>query len=839
MQARNYDELNPLTLQEWQGSGVDDQITRLNVEDLDHESAFHAVCEEPFNNLGAHAKQYVTKERKRLEDRAAFLESGGWWVSGLDPLNQWQRMSWGQFKPKTPRLDPEKGKPIKYETPWQTKARAIFLKNSTQNYWQTVQKSPKTPIVITEGAKKAGCLMTAGYAAIALPGITMGYRLTDDGDRVLIPELAAMACPGREVIICFDQDLKPKTREKIKQATRNLATLLREEGCTVKITNWDGREGKGIDDLGQGLPPVDRIRQIKEIIGSAQNWQPPKQTAGELVFEHFYTKGRWITVDDTLYQWQGTHYQERNDDVEIPRISKYLRQIISTQKDGTEYKPYAAPHHTKTALEWVKQLTSVSTDRINPTGALNLLNGVLVLDWSGDVPTWKLELHNPDKYLFTHPPLYNFDPQADPAHCNTLLSALQDNERDIFLRTIAAAIDLPEVRKRKGRLVKALMLWGYGANGKDTLRDATRGLFGDKGATSCTLSDFKEYDRGRKFGLSSLEHSRVNWASENVRVGLDKVESLKATITGDPIWKEPKGKDAYEIMPHCILMFNVNDMPNIKAAGEAIKSRFAILTLEKTFTTNADPSRGEIEADPRFKYDPQWMRGNVLPALLNQVLNALQDLIRDGIDYTPTNETLERVRRDNSHLLEFVHDAGFEYAPDAQIPVSELWEHLELWYQDQGILTTSDGKKTWGEMPNPLDKPVKAAHWVARRFAELFPRISIAQRLDYTPNGSKTRVPVVMGLGLIKQQDSPEVTPKVTPKNPEVTPKNENSDLGVTHQNPCQDNILETDLPRVSPVTPNFPVKMDLQKSPVTVSDPNTPPIYPIWVDPNEELEEW
>jgi len=47
---------------------------------------------------------------------------------------------------------------------------------------------------------------------------------------------------------------------------------------------------------------------------------------------------------------------------------------------------------------------------------------------------------------------------------------------------------------------------------------------------------------------------------------------------------------------------------------------------------------------------------------------------------------------------------------------------------------------------------------------------------------------------------------KVTPKNPEVTPKNENPDLGVTHQNPCQDSVLETDLPRVSPVTPKIPV---------------------------------
>ena len=237
------------------------------------------------------------------------------------------------------------------------------------------------------------------------------------------------------------------------------------------------------------------------------------------------------------------------------------------------------------------------------------------------------------------------------------------------------------------------------------------------------------------------------------------------------------------------------------------------------------------------------MRANVLPALLNKALDALQDLIKEGIDYSPTNETLERVRRDNSHLLEFVHDAGFEYSPDAEIRVSELWEHLELWYQDQGILTLSDGKRTWGEMANPLDKPVKSAQGIRRRFAELFPRINIAQRVDQTSNGSKTRVPVVKGLGLLKQKTTPDPDPVVTHKNEavthEVTHKNENPNSWVTVQNPLPESILEAEESLVRLVTHDFPVKTDLENSSVTVLDQNYPLTEPLWVDPNEELEEW
>ena len=86
--------------EEWALSGVSSVIYSLNVEDLEYEDAFDAICHKSLEEMGAHAKQYVTQERKRLEDSSIFLESGGWWVSGLDPLDNWKRMKWGQFKPK-------------------------------------------------------------------------------------------------------------------------------------------------------------------------------------------------------------------------------------------------------------------------------------------------------------------------------------------------------------------------------------------------------------------------------------------------------------------------------------------------------------------------------------------------------------------------------------------------------------------------------------------------------------------------------------------------------------------------------------------------------------------
>ena len=110
------------------------------------------------------------------------------------------------------------------------------------------------PLLITEGAKKAGSLLTAGYAAIALPGIYNGYRQPKDeqGNRVgkpkLIPQLEAFAREGREVVFVFDSDTKPKTIASVRKAILTTGKLLQQKGCKVSVVTWSYPE-KGIDDL--------------------------------------------------------------------------------------------------------------------------------------------------------------------------------------------------------------------------------------------------------------------------------------------------------------------------------------------------------------------------------------------------------------------------------------------------------------------------------------------------------------------------------------------------------------------------------------------------------------
>jgi Domain of unknown function (DUF3854) len=112
-----------------------------------------------------------------------------------------------------------------------------LITSEDRGFWSWVIDSFEIPLIITEGAKKAGALITANYIAIALPGVYNGYRQpkTDWGQKIgnptLIPQLKAFAQKGREIIFCFDRDRKAKTVQSVRTAIVNTGKLFEQFGC--------------------------------------------------------------------------------------------------------------------------------------------------------------------------------------------------------------------------------------------------------------------------------------------------------------------------------------------------------------------------------------------------------------------------------------------------------------------------------------------------------------------------------------------------------------------------------------------------------------------------------
>jgi len=259
---------------EWSASCVDEQLTRLNVIPLEGDR--------PLDYL-LYAESLPRRNDGRVCDRVlnrySHVGRGGWWCSGVNVLTGHEDI-WGCFKPADPRISGDRNKPIKYEHPPQTPTgifalrvsediwRAIAGRNGLTispediqsdrpdlGFWEWVVNHPEVPLCVTEGAKKAGALLSAGYAAIALAGIHGGYRTPRDGwgNRTgrsrLIPELQKLAVPGREMYIVFDRDTQPATVKAVDGAIARMGSLLNRAGCAVKVATWNPSLGKGVDDL--------------------------------------------------------------------------------------------------------------------------------------------------------------------------------------------------------------------------------------------------------------------------------------------------------------------------------------------------------------------------------------------------------------------------------------------------------------------------------------------------------------------------------------------------------------------------------------------------------------
>ncbi|HHP7231295.1 MAG TPA: plasmid replication protein, CyRepA1 family [Xenococcaceae cyanobacterium] len=262
-------------LEEWSASGIDAELTELNVLPLEGVSVAEYLLYSdaiPRRNDGRVSETYLK--------RYCHTENGGWWCSGIDLLTGEEDI-WGCFKPEQPRLN--QNKLIKYEHPPKAATGVFALKvtpriwesiacryqidiNLTdidrsvpdRGFWRWVINHPEIPLCLTEGAKKAGALLSAGYAAIAIPGINNAYRTPKDpwGNRIgksyLIPQLQVFTknrAKKREICLIFDQDTKPNAIKAVNAAIKKIGYLLQQANCEVKVVTWDSHLGKGVDDL--------------------------------------------------------------------------------------------------------------------------------------------------------------------------------------------------------------------------------------------------------------------------------------------------------------------------------------------------------------------------------------------------------------------------------------------------------------------------------------------------------------------------------------------------------------------------------------------------------------
>jgi hypothetical protein len=203
----------------------------------------HALEEESAISPDAiEARGYSTANDPHILELHGYPKTRRQVPSLVIPLWNWEGERAGvALRLTIPRTD-KNGKEVKYDLP-EKSAPTLDVSPLTRPLLADLE----TPLVITEGAKKADCAASNGFPAINLNGVwgfvSKGVPLPDWEH--LRPYLR-----GRVVFIAYDSDVSRKWG--VETAMRRLEALLRTFGAVVKVIYLsDGPEGEktGLDDF--------------------------------------------------------------------------------------------------------------------------------------------------------------------------------------------------------------------------------------------------------------------------------------------------------------------------------------------------------------------------------------------------------------------------------------------------------------------------------------------------------------------------------------------------------------------------------------------------------------
>jgi putative DNA primase/helicase len=113
------------------------------------------------------------------------------------------------------------------------------------NFWTWFFTTPY-PLFVTEGAKGVSSIVSTGFPAIGLNGVTGWSNGRDDNENRLIHQTILPFLNGREIILAFDIDKSSKTLKNVKAEKLNFYNCINDKISKLTEIKWEGF--KGVDD---------------------------------------------------------------------------------------------------------------------------------------------------------------------------------------------------------------------------------------------------------------------------------------------------------------------------------------------------------------------------------------------------------------------------------------------------------------------------------------------------------------------------------------------------------------------------------------------------------------
>lgn len=274
-----------------------------------------------------------------------------------------------RVKPDQPFSD-KNGKKAKYLTRKGAGNRLYIPPSLLSNQ---VLSDPTSPLLITEGEKKALKATQEGFPCVALAGVWSFVQKTGDEEKSKpIPDLKKIHWNNRAVYICYDSDLAEK--EGVAWAEWKLAQELKNRKAKIKVIRLpDGPNGQkvGLDDflIQQGTQALQTL--IDEAV-------PPEQPQKHLLDDPIFVEPSLAFVEGKVLVARmmrsiRVHQEGKNEDtgrpyeVWEPRIITSEREIIEPphriSKDPREIVRLGDGHYLRKPLDDARDRWSVPSIR--------------------------------------------------------------------------------------------------------------------------------------------------------------------------------------------------------------------------------------------------------------------------------------------------------------------------------------------------------------------------------------------------------------------------------------------------------------------------------------------
>ncbi len=246
--------------------------------------------------------------------------------------------------------------------------------------------------------------------------------------------------------------------------------------------------------------------------------------------------------------------------------------------------------------------------------------------------------------------------------------------------------------KATGNIV---ILNGNGANGKSTLLDHIKKMYGAGNISNISLDDLAGSNR---FASSGLLDKMLNVASELSGKYLDDTSLLKSITGGDTINAEFKGKTAFSFVNHAKLLFATNKLPAFSDLSNGMHRRLKPINFASNFSNQTSEEKQAFKklmthVDAELELFLSYAIQQFMKTLTGEATIALPASMDAQLDdWFFNNDPIKQFAKElliyDEKLVIVGQDNDISTKSDGEL-VKNVYEIYKDWSYDTGVKTIS------------------------------------------------------------------------------------------------------------------------------------------------------